>query len=52
MLGEHPSEFAPNTHKFLMLPSSVRDGLLFFGKYLVTPMLWTLAYMRLRDKEM
>ncbi|SDE99492.1 hypothetical protein [Chitinophaga filiformis] len=52
MLGEHPSEYAPQTHKFLMLPPNVRDGLLFFAKYLVTPMLWTLAYMRLRDKEM
>lgn len=52
MLGEHPSEYAPQTHKFLMLPSSVGDGLLFFAKYLVTPMLWTLGYLRLRDKEM
>ena len=52
MLGEHPSEYAPQTHKFLMLPSTIRDGLLFFAKYLVTPILWTLAYMRLRDKEM
>jgi hypothetical protein len=52
MLGEHPSEHEPQTHKFLMLPSSTRDGLLFFGKYLVTPILWALAYMRLRDKEM
>jgi hypothetical protein len=52
MLGEHPSQYAPQIHKFLMLPSSVRDGLLFFAKYLVTPILWTLAYMRLRDREM
>ncbi|SHM22202.1 hypothetical protein [Chitinophaga sp. CF418] len=52
MLGEHPSEYVPRTDKFLMLPASMRDGLLFFGKYLVTPMLWTLGYMRLRDREM
>ncbi len=52
MLGEHPSEYDPQTHKFLMLPSTIRDGLLFFSKYLVTPILWTVAYMRLRDKEM
>lgn len=52
MLGEHPSEYVPKTHNFLMLPSGIRDGLLFFGKYLVTPILWTLAYVRLRDKEM
>ncbi|MCF6406583.1 hypothetical protein L3C95_27040 [Chitinophaga filiformis] len=52
MLGEHPSQYEPQTHKFLMLPSSMRDGLLFFAKYLLTPMIWTLGYMRLRDKEM
>ncbi len=52
MLGERPSEFDPQTHQFLMLPSNIRDVFLFFGKYLVTPMIWTLAYMRLRDKEM
>lgn len=55
-LGNGPSADSPDnilrTHKFLMLPSSMRDGLLFFGKYLVTPILWALAYMRLRDKEM
>jgi hypothetical protein len=51
-LGAAPADDVLRTHKFLMLPSSMRDGLLFFGKYLVTPMLWALAYMRLRDKEM
>lgn len=51
-LGERPSQFEPQTHKFLMLPSNVRDVFLFFGKYMVTPMIWALAYMRLRDKEM
>lgn len=52
MLGEHPSEYEPQTHKFLMLPEAMRDTLLFFGKYLVTPILWAIGYMRLRDKEM
>ena len=52
MLDGSPSPDVSRTHKFLMLPSTMRDGLLFFGKYLFTPMLWTLSYMRLRDKEM
>jgi hypothetical protein len=52
MLDVSPSPDVSRTHKFLMLPSAMRDGLLFFGKYLLTPMLWTLSYMRLRDKEM
>ncbi|PSL33499.1 hypothetical protein [Chitinophaga ginsengisoli] len=52
ILGENPSEHVPRTDKFLMLPANVRDGLLFSAKYLVAPMLWTLGYMRLRDKEM
>jgi hypothetical protein len=52
VLGNIPSEGTHAAHKFLMLPSSLRDGLLFIAKYLLAPMLWALAYMRLRDKEM
>lgn len=37
--------------EFLTLPSGMRDVFIFIGEYLVAPMLWTIAYFRLRDKE-
>jgi hypothetical protein len=52
ILENTASEYTPSTHKFLMLPTGVRDVLLFGGKYLAVPVLWTLAFFRLRDKEM
>jgi hypothetical protein len=36
---------------FITLPSKYQDCLLFIGKFLVAPILWTIAYFRLRDKE-
>lgn len=36
---------------FLVIPQKYADFLLFIGKYLVVPCLWTIAYFRLRDKE-
>lgn len=52
LLGDISSPNVSQTKRFLILPSTALDGLLFFGKYLFTPILWTLSYMRLRDKEM
>lgn len=40
-----------HNHVMLMLPEKIRDVLLFMVKYLLAPMLWTVAYFRLRDKE-
>ncbi|SFD19756.1 hypothetical protein SAMN05518672_101997 [Chitinophaga sp. CF118] len=40
-----------HNHVMLMLPEKVRDVLLFMVKYMVAPILWTVAYFRLRDKE-
>jgi hypothetical protein len=38
-------------HKFLMIPEGMSDVLIFTAKYLIAPILWTIAYFRLRDKE-
>ena len=35
----------------LMIPENMQNVLLFMVKYLLAPMLWTIAYFRLRDKE-
>jgi hypothetical protein len=40
-----------HTSASLMLPENIANILLFMGKYFIAPMLWTIAYFRLRDKE-
>lgn len=35
----------------LIIPETLQKIFLFIAKYLLPPMLWTLAYVRLRDKE-
>ena len=37
--------------EFIMLPKGMSDVFVFIGEYLIAPMLWTVAYFRLRDKE-
>lgn len=38
-------------HEFITLPKEMTDVFIFIGEYLIAPMLWTVAYFRLRDKE-
>lgn len=51
-LGEELPALGPQPFRMLILPKVASNSLLFFAKYLVTPILWSIAYMRLRDKEM
>lgn len=37
--------------EFITLPKEMIDVFIFIGKYLIAPMLWTVAYFRLKDKE-
>ncbi|ACU64689.1 hypothetical protein Cpin_7290 [Chitinophaga pinensis DSM 2588] len=38
-------------HDVLIIPETLQQIFIFTAKYLLPPMLWTLAYARLRDKE-
>jgi hypothetical protein len=52
--GTYTIEGDPVIHHnrvMLSLTEKPRNVFLFIGKYLVAPMLWTVAYFRLRDKE-
>ncbi|MVT09723.1 hypothetical protein [Chitinophaga tropicalis] len=51
MIDQSVSHAAYPMDDFLVVPKKYADFLLFIGKYLVAPCLWTMAYFRLRDKE-